>query len=130
MRCQVTSNKTHGILISKEISYKSYKEICSGEPKKVNLGFNNDPALMVVDTTTNTILAQPQACNDFPYNPTPDQTINPCLHKAKTNMAFDWEILSTFLSLHNIEPNWLDCNMTWGWYDEDLGGWTGCMGKV
>ena len=39
MRCQVTSNKTHGILISKEISYKTYKEICSGEPKKVNLGY-------------------------------------------------------------------------------------------
>ena len=39
MRCQVTSNKTHGILISKEISYKSFKEICSGEKKKVNLGY-------------------------------------------------------------------------------------------
>merc|ERR550519_92728 len=40
MRCQVTSNKTHGILISKEISYKTYKEICSGKTKKVNLGYN------------------------------------------------------------------------------------------
>ena len=45
-------------------------------------------------------------------------------------MSEDWEVLSKFISIHNIEPNWLDCDFTWGWYDEDLGGWTGCMGKV
>ena len=42
----------------------------------------------------------------------------------------EWEIFSKFFSTHNIEPNWLDCKMTWGWYDEELGGWTGCIGKV
>ena len=39
MKCQVTSNTTHNVLIGKEISYKSYIEICSGEPKKINLGY-------------------------------------------------------------------------------------------
>ena len=40
MKCQANSNTTHEVLISKEIDYKSYREICSGEPaKKVNLGY-------------------------------------------------------------------------------------------
>ena len=29
-------------MISKELSFKSYKEICSGEKKKVNLGYWGD----------------------------------------------------------------------------------------
>ena len=37
MKCQVTSRTTHDVLISKKISYKSFKEICSGEKKKINL---------------------------------------------------------------------------------------------
>ena len=38
MKCEVNSNTAHNVLISKEISYNNYKEICSGEPKKVKLG--------------------------------------------------------------------------------------------
>ena len=110
MKCEVTSNTTHDVLISKEISYKSYKEICSGEPKKVNMGYNNDPKAMSVENNTLVHLPRKNGVN--------------------TAMAWDWEILSKFFSIHNIEPNWLNCNYTWGWYDEDLGGWTGCMGKV
>ena len=95
------------------MTYKSYKEICSGEPKKVNLGYNNDPASMSVKN--NSLLHKPE--QDF-------------LFGGHSSMSSDWEVLIKFFSLHNIEPNWLDCNLTWGWYDEDLGGWTGCMGKV
>ena len=47
-----------------------------------------------------------------------------------SEMPLEWEVLSMFFSIHNIEPNWLDCNGTWGWYDDELGGWTGCVGKV
>ena len=45
-------------------------------------------------------------------------------------MPYEWEVLAKFFSNHNIEPNWLDCNETWGWFDEDQGEWTGCLGKV
>ena len=45
-------------------------------------------------------------------------------------MVYDWEILSKFFSMYNIEPNWLDCNETFGHYDDEQGGWTGCMGQV
>ena len=115
MKCQVNSNTTHGVLISKEISYKSYKEICSGEPKKVNLGYNNDWGYLEVED--NSLVHIPKKMKDG-------------IHGQSSAMTYNWEVLAMFLSIHNIEPNWLDCNMTWGWYDEDLGGWTGCMGKV
>ena len=45
-------------------------------------------------------------------------------------MSYDWEVLYKFFSIYSIEPNWLDCEGTSGWYDEDLGEWTGCFGKV
>ena len=119
MKCQVTSSTTHDILISKEISYKSYKEICSGEKKKVNLGYNsiyfNDQPIFEVEN--NTLIPYPRKLEDNIFG----------IYSA---MAYDWEVLSKFFSLHNIEPNWLDCGYSWGWYDEELGGWTGCMGKV
>ena len=128
MKCEATSDTTHDVLIGKEVGYKSFKEICSGEPKKVNLGFNNDFVLMKVEN--NTLTSYPQSCGDFPYKPTKFQLFNPCIHGQMSTMTFAWEIFSKFFSIHNIEPNWLDCHMSWGWYDEELGGWTGCVGKV
>ena len=114
MRCEASSNTTHDVLISKEISYKSYKEICKGEPKKVNLGFNNEVLQMMV--TNNTLM---------PYPP-----LGTYFYGEETALSFNWELFYKFFSIHNIEPNWLNCNYTWGWYDEELGGWTGCMGQV
>ena len=115
MKCEVTSNTTHDVLISKEISYKNYKEICSEDPKKVNLGWNFDPNILEVEN--NKLVHISRKPQDYIYG-------------ANSVMPYVFEILSMFFSSHNIEPNWLDCNYTWGWYDEDLGGWTGCMGKV
>ena len=117
MKCEVTSNITHDVLTSNDVSYKTYKEICSGEPKKVNLGFNNDFYWKVEN---NTLMPYPKSCVDT----------NNCVHNDDAKMCKGWEILFKFHSIHNIEPNWLDCNYTWGWYDEDLKGFTGCVGKV
>ena len=128
MKCQVTSDTTHDVLIGKEVGYKSYKEICSGEPKKVNLGFNNDPRIFKVEN--NTLMTYPQSCGDFPYKETEEQPVNPCISDLSPRLVWDWEVFPKFFSIHNIEPNWLDCDYTWGSYDEKLGRWTGCMGKV
>ena len=122
MKCQVSSKTTHDVLISKEIRYKSFKEICNGEKKKVNLGFNLDLDFMKVEN--NKLMPVPQSCGMS------EGDDDSCIHGDASKMSQDWEVLSKFLSTHNLEPNWLDCNMTWGWYDEDLGEWTGCMGKV
>ena len=119
MKCRVTSRQTHDVLISNEISYKSYREICSGEKTKVNLGYNEiigyDEILLKVEN--NSLVYSPRKPKDNIYG-------------IFTAMAYDWEVLNKFFEIHNIEPNWLDCESTWGWYDEDLGGWTGCLGKV
>ena len=114
MKCQVTSKTTLGVLISKEISYKSYKEICSGEPIKVNLGYNN---ILTFTVENNSLVHSPRHINQYMYG-------------KESQMSDGWEVFSTFFTIQNIEPNWFDCNYTWGWYDEMLGGWTGCMGKV
>ena len=113
MKCEVNSGRTHDVLISKEISYKSFKEICSGEKTKVNLGFNNDPNWMFVEN--NTLMEIPK--QTFKYG-------------ERASVSHAWEIFKSFFSLHNIEPTWLNCDWSWGWYNPDLGGWTGCMGKV
>ena len=115
MKCQVTSSTTHDVLISKEISYKSYKEICSGEPKKVNLGYNF--LFNNFEVKNNSLVHVPRKLDNY-------------IHGIFSSMPRQWEVFSMFFSIHNVEPNFLDCNWSWGWYDEELGGWTGCMGKV
>ena len=112
MKC-ANSNITHDVLISKEIRFKSYREICSGEKTKVNLGFNNLGQVLKVENNS----VQPHPPQHF-------------VHGHASQMSEDWEVLSVFFSLHNIEPNWLNCHFSWGSYNKDLGGWTGCMGKV
>ena len=117
MKCEATSNTTHSVLISKEINYKSYKEICSGEPKKVNLGYWGNYWNFKVE---NNSLVPIDKSHPSYY-----------IHgKDSSNMALDDEVLSKFFSIHNIEQNWLDCNFSAGHYDEELGGWTGCVGQV
>ena len=45
-------------------------------------------------------------------------------------IAEEDEILRIFFSNHNLIINWLDCNYTWGWLDDETGKWTGAVGKV
>ena len=61
----------------------------------------------------------------MPYPP-----IGTYLYGEQSSLCYDWEIFSKFFSIYNIEPNWLDCNGTYGSYDKEQGEWTGCMGKV
>ena len=117
MKCQLNEmNEIHNVLISKQISYKSYKEICSGEKKKVNLAYWGNWGGFKVEN--NSLLHYPaRQPNDY-------------IHGKFSKKPYDWEVLYDFFAIYNIEPNWLHCNYTYGWYDEELGGWTGCMGKV
>ena len=117
MKCQVTSKTTHDVLINKKVSYKSYKEICSGEKKKVNLGHWGNWNGMKVESNSLVHIPKKEGTEDF-------------IHGLFSYMPYDWEVLSKFFSFHNIEQNWLDCNYTYGSNDEELGGWTGCVGKV
>ena len=106
-------------MINKDSSFKSYKEICLGEKKKVNLGYWGN--WMVegggFKVENNTLVHMARTLKNYIYG-------------QYSSMSYDWEILSKFFSIHNIEPNWLDCDYITGYYDEDLGEYTGCYGKV
>ena len=43
-------------------------------------------------------------------------------------LLYDFEILEIFFEDKII--NWINCNFTWGWYDDETGRWTGAVGKV
>ena len=45
-----------------------------------------------------------------------------------SRIPYDFEILEVFFENKNI--NWINCNYTWGWYDDETGRWTGAVGKV
>ena len=114
MKCEVTSDTTHDVLISKEIGFKSYKEICSGEAKKVNLGYVNTKESKVQNNSMMELEKGPRRY----------------IRGEWSQMLLDWEVFSNFFLFHRIEPNWMECIGGPGIYNEDLGGWTGCMGKV
>ena len=42
----------------------------------------------------------------------------------------NYEILSIFFKNYNIIVKWINCNSTWGWYDDETGKWTGAVGQV
>ena len=113
MKCQVTSDTTRKVMISREVKVPSYKEICGGEKIRVHLGYNNDYDILKVED--NKLLQDP-----------PQRK----LKGIGSDISRVWEVLYKFFSLYNIEPIWLNCNFSWGWYDKEQGAWTGCMGKV
>ena len=45
-----------------------------------------------------------------------------------TNIPYEFEILEVFFE--NKIINWINCNYTWGWYDDETEKWTGAVGKV
>ena len=95
-----------------------YYDLCK-VVNPVNIAYNNllssnnfGDINFQIDNTTNTLVE---------YKPVPINTYF---------IPFDFEIIGEFLRQHNILPNWIDCNYTNGWYDEELSKWTGDIGKV
>ena len=113
MKCQVTSNTTRKVMISREVKVPSYKEICGGEKTIVHLGYNNYHSMLKVED--NMLLQYPR---------------KRALMGVASQISPDWEIFRKFFSLYNIEPIWLDCQGVYGHYDKKQGAWSGCMGKV
>ena len=99
-------------MISREVEVARYKDVCGGEKRRINFGYSNYPNMFIVEN--NKLQEYPQGSSD----------------KYKISDAYNWEVFTKFFSIHNIEPNWAHCNNIPGHYDEDLGAWTGCMGKV
>ena len=39
----------------------------------------------------------------------------------RSNIPWDWEIINSFIYKYNIKATWINCNYTWGSYDESTG---------
>ena len=115
LKCQVTSDTTHKVMISREMKVASYKEICGEEKIKVYIGYNNQRNILKVEDNK---------IQKYPFGG------KRAIKGTESRIIRDWDILGTFFSIHNIEPTWLNCHMSWGGYSKEKGAWTGCMGKV
>ena len=49
---------------------------------------------------------------------------------GQDKIALPWEIFHSFFTNHDIDPVWINCDFTLSKYDEELGMWTGAVGKV
>ena len=45
-------------------------------------------------------------------------------------LSEEYEILGSFFLKYNIKPKWINCNYTWGSFDDKTGHWTGAVGQV
>ena len=95
-------------MISREVEVASYKDVCWGEKSRINIGYIKSHQAMKVEN--NKLIEYPT-------------------ERVVLRLSLIWEIFTKFFSIHNIEPNWLNCHSA-GYHDEDLGAWTGCLGKV
>ena len=108
------SNLPHKLTISKDGSAnKEYTDLCQAPQYNATIAYNNDPGWFELDDEGNLV--------EYPVSP-----IN--IHNR--GYIWDYEIMKSFLENYHITPTWIDCNFTWGWFDEETDHWTGAVGKV
>ena len=78
----------------------------------INVAYNNDHAFFEI--VNNSMVGYPAFVVDG----------------DNSYIPYDFEILEHFFKSYVIAINWIDCNYTWGWYDDETGRWTGAVGKV
>ena len=110
----------HKMMIFKNGTTKDdlqYKDLCK-EEHHVRIAYNNESPFFVFDNITNTMV-------EFPKFDKYEGFIS-----DYGQHSHEWEILKRFFSKFNIKPSWINCNYTWGWFDEEAGHWTGALGQV
>ena len=91
-----------------------YKDLCK-EEHHVRIAYNNAVGWFEIDNITNTMVEYPHwkiMVDDYGM------------------LSDEYEILKTFFSKFNIKPTWINCNYTWGVFDDETGYWTGAVGQV
>ena len=127
LMCPGQDEEYHKVIITKDgtvrgnLKYKDYcphtKEAAEPEKQEINIAFNNDGIYFKVHNDTNTM-------KEFSLWWTLRES------EKHPYISMDWEILRIFFDNYNINPTWINCNFTWGWFDEETGKWTGAVGKV
>ena len=127
LKCPGQNDEFHELIMTKdgtEARNLKFQAVChvvkeAAEPKKqeVRVAYNNEHPNFHVLSETNTM-------KEFALWWT--------LYRAKQHpfVSKDWEMLKIFFDNNNIEPIWINCNYTWGWFDEESDSWTGGVGQV
>ena len=108
----------HKMIIFKNGTTKDdfqYKDLCIKEEHHVRIAYNNEGGWFEIDNITNTMVEYPHwmiMVGDYGM------------------LSDDYEILKSFFSKFNIKPTWINCNFTWGVFDDETGHWTGAVGQV
>ena len=90
---------------------KEYKDMCVGPKNFARIAYNNDVWF------------------DIWYGEMWLYPVYPVVGEYP-QVVYDWEILKPFFEEYHITPTWINCNYTWGIFDEETGHWTGAVGKV
>ena len=101
---------------------KVWGDLC--REKRVNIAYNDDPDWFAVDKKTG------RMGNDWDAK---GRLVRKSVDLRRIDELFipwNWEILESFFKHNDVVPVWEDCDFTWGSYDEELGRWTGAVGKV
>ena len=95
-------------------NHLQYKDLCK-EEHHVRIAYNNEVDWFEIDNITNSMVEYPHwmiMVGDYGQR------------------SDEYEILKTFFSKFNIRPTWINCNYTWGVFDDETGHWTGAVGQV
>ena len=103
----------HKLRIQDRRANKENKDICQEPKHNATVAYNNEYFNFELDNEGKMVEYQ----------------IEPITGVA-TTIPWEWEIISSFLENYHIKTTWIDCNGTWGWFDEETGHWTGAVGKV
>ena len=107
----------HKMMIFKNGTTKDdlqYKDLCK-EVHHVRIAYNNDEAShFKIDKITNSMVEYP---------------LWKSIIEEWGRISHEHEILKTFISNFNVKPTWINCNYTWGWFDDETGHWT-AVGQV
>ena len=98
---------THRIINNK------YKDICKEQQHIATIAYNNFPGWFEVKKDGTMVN----------YPPAP-------ITGEHSELTYTHEILNTFFYNYHVTPNWINCNSTWGTFDDETGHWTGAVGKV
>ena len=92
---------------------RKIQDLCREPRHHVDIAYNFDPGMFEIEEDGSVSKLEYEfRTGEFDYLPK------------------DTEIMESFLENYHITPNWIDCNYTWGWFDEETGNWTGAVGKV
>ena len=107
----------HKMMIFKNGTTKDhlqYKDLCK-EEHQVRIAYNNEVDWFEIDNITNSMVEYPHWKSVI---------------EEAGYLSYEFEMFESFFLKHNIKPSWINCNYTWGWFDNETDLWTGAVGQV